>query len=180
MNIKRLFLAALMMGVLVFAVGQTSKASSQTGDMQMHEKSPTSPTMESQDPGRMDMQEGMMGDMVAEEGSDMGSKQQMMKHMQETNTKLSDLVAQMNAAKGNAKVDAIATVVSELVKEQNRLRQNMLEMQPEMMQQMKNSMSKSRMDGGAHPSVSMMNGMGMASTEPSQPVEQAQTDGRNR
>ena len=40
-----------------------------------------------------------------------------MEQMQERNRKLDDLVAKMNAAKGQAKVDAIAAVVNELVEQ---------------------------------------------------------------
>ena len=48
-----------------------------------------------------------------------------MEQMRENQKKLDDLVAKMNAAKGEAKVDAIAAVLNELVAQRKEMRKQM-------------------------------------------------------
>jgi|SRR5262245_59495789 len=45
----------------------------------------------------------------------------MMEQIQERNKKLDDLVAKMNAAKGEAKVDAIAAVINEMMEQRKAM-----------------------------------------------------------
>jgi hypothetical protein len=51
----------------------------------------------------------------------MAQRQRMMAEMQATQTKLDELVAQMNSATGSAKVDRMAAVLTELVAQQKRM-----------------------------------------------------------
>jgi hypothetical protein len=51
----------------------------------------------------------------------MAQRQRMMAEMQATQTKLDELVAQMNSATGGAKVDRMAAVLTELVAQQKRM-----------------------------------------------------------
>jgi hypothetical protein len=48
-----------------------------------------------------------------------------MEQMQERNRKLDDLVAKMNAAKGQAKVDAIAAVINEMMEQRKAMAPHM-------------------------------------------------------
>src|SRR5262245_2971287 len=51
----------------------------------------------------------------------MAQRQKMMADMQATQTKLDELVAQMNGATGSAKVDRMAALLTELVAQQKRM-----------------------------------------------------------
>jgi len=51
----------------------------------------------------------------------MAQQQKMMAEMQATQTKLDELVAQMNSATGNAKVDRMAVLLTELVAQHKRM-----------------------------------------------------------
>src|SRR6476646_9716075 len=51
----------------------------------------------------------------------MAGQQKMMMSMQATDKKLDDLVAQLNAAKGNDRIDKLVAVVNELVAERKKM-----------------------------------------------------------
>jgi hypothetical protein len=65
----------------------------------------------------------------------MAGQQKMMMSMQATDKKLDDLVAQLNAAKGNDRIDKLVAVVNELVAERKQMA-NMMSMHGGMMQHM--------------------------------------------
>jgi hypothetical protein len=62
-------------------------------------------------------------------GADMTAHcQQMMADMQATQNKLDDLVARMNAAKGEEKIDRVAAVVTEMVAQHRQMMARMAAM----------------------------------------------------
>jgi len=63
----------------------------------------------------------------------MAGQHQMMMSMQATDKKLDDLIAQLNAAKGNDRIDKLVAVVNELVAEHKHM-MNMMPMHGGMMQ----------------------------------------------
>jgi hypothetical protein len=63
----------------------------------------------------------------------MAGQQQMMMSMHATDKKLDDLVAQLNAAKGNDRIDKLVAVVNELAAERKQM-MNMMAMHGGMMQ----------------------------------------------
>jgi len=65
----------------------------------------------------------------------MANQQKMMTSMQATDKKLDELVAQLNAAKGNDRVDKLVAVVNELVAERKQMT-SMMSMHGGMMQHM--------------------------------------------
>jgi hypothetical protein len=66
---------------------------------------------------------------------------QMMMSMQASNKKLDDLVAQLNAAKGNDRIDKLVAVVNELVADRKQMTQ-MMSMHGGMMQHMTDKAEK--------------------------------------
>jgi hypothetical protein len=65
----------------------------------------------------------------------MAGQHNMMMSMQASNRKLDDLIAQLNAAKGNDRIDKLVAVVNELVAERKQMT-SMMSMQGGMMQHM--------------------------------------------
>ncbi|HET9833865.1 MAG TPA: hypothetical protein VFP91_19215 [Vicinamibacterales bacterium] len=65
----------------------------------------------------------------------MAGQHQMMMSMQASDKKLDDLIAQLNAAKGNDRIDKLVAVVNELVAERKQMA-NMMSMHGGMMQHM--------------------------------------------
>jgi hypothetical protein len=65
----------------------------------------------------------------------MAGQQKMMMSMQATDKKLDDLVAQLNASRGNDRIDKLVAVVNELVAERKQMT-NMMSMHGGMMQHM--------------------------------------------
>lgn len=63
----------------------------------------------------------------------MGGRQQMMASMQANDAKLDDLVAQLNAARGNDRLDKLVAVVNALVAERKTMRSMMAGMMGSMM-----------------------------------------------
>jgi hypothetical protein len=58
-------------------------------------------------------------------GQMMGGRGQMMSDMQAADQKLNDLVAKMNAAKGNDKIEAMTAVINALVAERSEMHAHM-------------------------------------------------------
>lgn len=52
----------------------------------------------------------------------MTKREEMMSQIKAMDARLDEMIAAMNAAKGNAKVDAMATVINELISQRKRLR----------------------------------------------------------
>ena len=73
----------------------------------------------------------------------MASQQHMMMSMQASDKKLDDLVAQLNAAKGNDRIDKLVAVVNELVAERKQMT-SMMSMHGGMMQHMMNKSEKTQ------------------------------------
>ena len=65
----------------------------------------------------------------------MADQHKMMTSMQASNKKLDDLIAQLNAAKGNDRIDKLVAVVNELAAERKQMT-SMMSMHGGMMQQM--------------------------------------------
>ena len=74
-------------------------------------------------------------------------RQQMMQSMTTADQKLSELVATMNAAKGDKKVEAMAAVITELVAQRKQM-QDQMRMQGSMMEQMMSRMAAMHGSGG--------------------------------
>ena len=68
------------------------------------------------------------GDMMARCQQMMSERHAMMQGMQAMDTKLDDLVADMNKATGSRKVDALARVVTEMAAQRKQMRQEMMQM----------------------------------------------------
>ena len=77
----------------------------------------------------------------------MADREQVMSEMRAANAKLDELVAAMNAAKGEAKVEALARVVTEMAEHRKNAMGKMTAMQPEMMQHMMEHMRQGMMEG---------------------------------
>lgn len=77
----------------------------------------------------------------------MASHQEMETRMGEMDTRLQQLVDQMNAARGSAKVDRVAAVLNEMVTQRKEMRAQMAAMQPKMMQHMIAHMHHGMMKG---------------------------------
>ena len=93
---------------------------------------------------------GMMGGQsaMADRKQMMAEQQAMLAGMAADDRRLTDLLAKMNAAKGEAKVTAMAAVVTELAAQRSRMQQQMMKMQGGMMDQMMAHMSAMHGGGG--------------------------------
>ena len=78
----------------------------------------------------------------------MADQKTMMAKMAADDQTLTDLLAKMNAAKGEAKVAAIAAVVTELAAQRSRMQAQMMRMQSGMMDQMMANMAAMHGSGG--------------------------------
>ena len=78
----------------------------------------------------------------------MADQKAMMAKMAADDQTLTDLLAKMNAAKGEAKVVAIAAVVTELAAQRSRMQAQMMRMQSGMMDQMMANMAAMHGSGG--------------------------------
>lgn len=78
----------------------------------------------------------------------MADQKAMMAKMAADDQTLTDLLATMNAAKGEAKVAAIAAVVTELAAQRSRMQAQMMRMQGGMMDQMMANMTAMHGTGG--------------------------------
>ena len=111
-------------------------------------------------------QPGSMGDMMrvdeAQAKTLLAERQQIMAAMREMDQKLKDLVAKMDAAKGEAKIDAVAAVVRDLVTQRTQMSDRMMTMQGRMMGHMMQHMMS--MQGGMR---GMMNRGGQPGAMPS-------------
>jgi hypothetical protein len=91
---------------------------------------------------------GEMGaQMMPECQAMMTAREAMMSEIRSTDAKLDELVAAMNAAKGEAKVEALARVVTEMAEHRKNAMGKMMAMQPEMMQHMMEHMRQGMMEG---------------------------------
>jgi len=96
-------------------------------------------------------------DMMAMRKNMMAMREKMMMEMTASDARLQQLVAQMNAAKGDAKIDAMAALLVELTGQHRAAQQRMGQMMmPEMMQMM------DMMDGMNMNMQNMMRGRGPA------------------
>jgi len=77
----------------------------------------------------------------------MADRERMMSEMRSSDAKLDELIAGMNAARGDAKVQALASVVTEMAEQRKRTMSNMMSMQPRMMQHMMQHMRMGMMEG---------------------------------
>ena len=73
-----------------------------------------------------------MGDSAHMEQGKMEMHQQMHAKMEAMNSRLDDLVAEMNAAEGDQKTEAVAAVVNELVAQRSAMHTRMMASQPRM------------------------------------------------
>jgi hypothetical protein len=110
---------------------------------------------------------GMMGEGKMDESAMMAMHKEMMARMEAMDSKLDDLVKNMNAAKGSKKVDATAAAVNELVAQRKQMRQQMMAMQPQMMRHMMEHMHAGMMKGMME--CPMMKGMAGPPAEPKKP-----------
>ena len=81
----------------------------------------------------MQGQQGQGMDMPAKCKAMMEKKQQMMQKCKAMDAKLDELVAAMNAAKGQQKIDAMAALLNELVQQRKSMHKMMMNMQGGMM-----------------------------------------------
>jgi len=77
----------------------------------------------------------------------MADRERMMSEMRSADAKLDELIAAMNASKGEAKVEALARVVTEMAEQRKKTMSNMMSMQPKMMEHMMQHMGKGMMEG---------------------------------
>jgi hypothetical protein len=122
--------------VVALAAGTTAGAEAALVNQSAAQTQPSTPGQ----PGQSGMDEKQAAAMMAE-------RQKMMENMRAMDRKLEDLVAKMNAARGDDKVNAIATVVSELATQRIRMHDDMMGMQARMMSHMMQHMQS--MQGGA-------------------------------
>ncbi|HJZ13788.1 MAG TPA: hypothetical protein VJ521_16660 [Acidobacteriota bacterium] len=90
----------------------------------------------------------MMDQPMMDDCKEMMAMQEKMKmDMQTMNSKLDQLLSEMNAAKGNKKVDSIAALLNELIAQRKSMMMMTMGMQPKMMMHMMGDMQKGMMKG---------------------------------
>ncbi len=97
--------------------------------------------------GKPEMAHPGMADPAMMEEEMIAMHQEMHSKMVAMDSKLAELVAEMEAASGRRRTDAVAAVVTELVAQRRAMREMMIGMRPQMMRHMAQHMTSGMMQG---------------------------------